>query len=170
MALNDILPYTSPDGNHGRIMTFGLDTSASFLRGEPVILDAGGNVIISGADPDFTTEGSALLGIAMVGAQQYSDALGTGTISDSVNEPIPVCMYDHQTEFFTRNMFTGSAVTTFAVTNIGDEGNVELVGSAWGFGDDQAANFIVTGLLDANGQDAIRNGTTVVGCRFRLRT
>ncbi len=169
MALNDILPYNSSAGGHCRVMSYGLDGSASFLRGEPVMLDGGGVLNVTGNDPDFVTEDAAVVGIAMVGAQQYSDALGTGTISDSANEPIQVAVFDLQTEFYTRNMFDGGSSATFAVGNIGDECNLELVSSSWGVDVDPANfNFIVTGLLDNNGQDAIRSGTTVTGVRFRL--
>ena len=169
MALQDIMPYTSSGGSHARIISYGLDGSASFLQGEPVILDGGGVLNVAGNDPDFIAEDSALVGIAMVGAQQYSDGLGTGTISDSANEPIPVAVFDLHTEFFTRNMFTTGVAAVFAVGNIGDECNLELVGSSWGIDDDPANfNFIITGLLDDNGQDAIRVGTTVTGARFRL--
>ena len=172
MAEQDIMPYSSTNGGHSRITTSPLDGSSTHLRGEPVRILANGRVSNGNNDPDFTTEGGGSIGIAMVGAQQIADASGDGIVLNSANEPCQICLYDPLVEFYTRNMYDGGVATTFVGSNIGDECNLEIVGAVdWGVDVAPANfNFKITGLLDDDGRDAIRNSTTVTGVRFRLMT
>ncbi len=168
MAANDILPYTASGGGHGRIITAPLDASSTHLRGEPVLIDEAGQVSIAGNDPNFAVQGAGAIGIAMVGAQQIADASGDGTIANSENQPVQICVFDNETEFFTRNMSDNGTAIVFTITDIGDECNLELVGSAWGIDTTTTrTNFKITGLLDDDGRDAIIQSTTVTGARFR---
>ncbi len=168
MADLDIMPYKASGGQACRVVDAPLDGSASFLRGEPVIIDAGGAVNESGNDPDFGTEGSALFGIAAVSAQGIADSRGDGTIANSALEPVQVYMIDLDVEFITRNLFDSGATATYTAANIGDECNLELVSGSWGIDTTPThANFIITGLLDADGKDAVLNSSTIVAARFK---
>ncbi len=170
MAADDIVAYKSVHGQYGRVVSGLLDGSSTHLRGEPIIISAG--LVKEGAnDPDFTSEDGGAQGLAVVGAQEIADATGDGTITNSANEPCQYALFEPGTEYYTRNMYDGGSGTTFAVGNIGDEANLEIVSTVWGIDVDPARfNFVITGLLDDNGRDAIRQGTTVTGTTFRLIT
>lgn len=168
MAADDIRPYASSNGGHSRVIAFPLDGSGAFLRGEPVIIDAGGQVNEAANDPVLTAEGAGSIGIAAVGAQEVADLNGTN-IAGAANEPVGVYVFDTDTEYYTRNLYNSGAGATYTVANIGDECNLEVVGGVWGVDTTPANfNFVITGLLDDDGKDAIRNSTTVSGAKFRL--
>lgn len=177
MADMDIMPYDSSMGGHTRVVHYPLDGSASFLRGEVVVVDAGGQLNEAATQPDIgTAAGTApgAVGIAAESAQGIADSQSKlGTIASAANIPAAVYPFNLDSRFVTRNMYNGSdTATAFTVTNIGDTASLRLTaGGVWGIDIGTAAgaeNFLIEGLLDANGQDAVRLGTTAVAAIFRL--
>ena len=180
MADMDIMPYDASSGGHVRIVDYPLDGSASFLRGEVVVVDAGGQLNEAATQPDVRPAGgtaAGAVGIAAESAQGIANSrTGDGLIATAVNQPAGVYTFDNDARFVTRQIFNNSdVVITPTVANIGDTCSLRLGAGTEGWGIDVGGtagveNFVVEKVLDADGKDAALNATTAVSAVFRLGT
>lgn len=163
MALQDIMPYDNPHGGHCRIMEFRLNASETFLQGEPVAVNADGELTESADDP----VDADLLGIAATGGDTTAS---TGSIDPNTGNVITtggmvkVYMPDANQTFITSNF--SSAGSAFgdaapAVANLGDEAGLSLISGSWGI-DISATNNLcrIVDILDADGASIQRSGGT----------
>lgn len=130
MAARDLMPYISPRGGSTLTSAYPIGAGETFLQGEPVVLDANGNLTISGSNP------AAVLGIA---AENYEDAgshLDTGAYGTPVavtGRKITIYRPTDDQLFITQNFATdglGNA-TTPAATDLGDQAGLILNGGFW---------------------------------------
>lgn len=130
MAARDIMPWTSPTGGHPEIRHFRMNASETFLVGEPVSMNADGELTESADDP----VDDDLMGIAL--APAYSGALSPRTgAAYTTGDLIPVVIPNDNTLFITRNFSAaGSAFndTAPALADLGDEVGLTLLSGSWG--------------------------------------
>lgn len=171
MAALDIMPLNSSQGGHTRVVWGQMETGESFLTGEPVYFNAAGQI----AEPPTDPPNTEVIGIALApsgsGAGFENPRTGVATAGD---DPIPVVIGDDDTLFVARNFSVlGSAFgdTAPAITNIGDEAGLALIGDDWGVDISLTTNPVVriVDVLDAN-NDSINftNGTTGVKVVFKF--
>lgn len=174
MADMDIMPYDQPGGGHNRVVTYPMDGTGVFERGEAVLLAATGLVDEAATEPNYAAGHTELVGIAAESAQGIADSRGDGTLASAANQPVGIYPIEHGCRFVTRNLFNGSdtIVTTLALANIGDQCALRRSAAGlWGIdigGTAAVENFVIEGLLDDNGQDAVLLGTTATAAIFSL--
>ncbi len=184
MAENDILPYKAAGGGHCRVGSGSIDTSASFLKGEPVELDANGDLIEATDEPDVSGSaaiGSSGLGIAMSGAAATAIAglrdVTSTSRSDAQDENVQLAY----TEFLKGDEYVIPAANfasddntslndTVAETNKGDLCSLRTDGTDWGVcvhTDSSNRQFRITQLLDADGLIAGQSGKAIANIIIR---
>lgn len=130
MAARDVMPWNGPHGQYSRIQHFRLNASETFAEGEPVAVNADGELTESADDPvDADIMGIALAGPAAARNPATNVAWATGDL-------VPVCIPDSTTYFISPNYSeAGSAFddTAPVVARIGDEGGLALISGTWGF-------------------------------------
>lgn len=176
MAEFDIRPYSSAHGGHMRVShgyLEGTPAAGAFEKGDVVqIVAASGRMDEAADDPNIKAAPPGAVGVAAEGAQQIADARGDGTIANSEDEPVAYYPFDRDNYFVTRNI-TNNAPTALVptVANIGDLATLSLTAGVWSL-DVGGTNedFEIVQLLDADGKDAVANGTTAVAAVFRLST
>jgi hypothetical protein len=171
MARQDIMPADSPIGGHCRVLEFPLNASETFVEGEPVSVNADGEVTESADNP----AAADIMGIAATGGDTTA---GTGTIDFATGNIITtgamvkVFIPDQNTIFRTRN-FTVAGVafgdTAPAASNIGDEVGLTVIGGSWGLDVAGGTNTCrVIDVLDADGNSVMRSGATGVEVHFQI--
>lgn len=152
MAAYDIMPFRSSHGGHIGVETYQLAPSQTFNQGEPVLVDANGQLAIAAdmPDPDLPT---SVVGIAAEPAQGMATS-ATG-VTNATDSPRSVFQLHRDNEFITKNFGTtaNSFTGTMDQTNIGDIVNIEVNASVWGInsaGGGTNRDFVVTQVLDAN--------------------
>lgn len=169
MAAYDIMPFRSPMGGGADTKNAAiLGTTAAFLVGEPVRLDANGNLVEStdqasglelGIGPGDT---SGVDGVAAAGAVAAATAFGSdGTVATAQNEGVKVGYYpfDSGAEFVTRNFATTTDGVTTGVaddTSVGDLCGIVQDGSGnWGISTDAGVvteqHFVITRVIRGRG-------------------
>lgn len=132
MAARDIMPLLGPHGPYSQIQYFPLNASETFLIGEPVSVNADGELTESADDPvDADIMGIALAPVGTGAGFENWRTRAAYTTSDL----IPVVIPDPTTLFITRNWsVAGSAFndTAPAASNIGDEAGLSLISGVWG--------------------------------------
>lgn len=164
MAFNDIMPWQGPHGGDVRRQHFRLNAAETFLRGEPVAINADGELTESNDDPVEAD----LLGIAAApGDNTTNDDTPSATVvQTSMTYPttandgfpdtgdlIPVYMPDHTNYFITSNFGSTSEgfAETPALADIGDEAGLELVAGVWGINTGASNNTCrIIDVLDVN--------------------
>jgi hypothetical protein len=153
MAAGDIWPARDPYGGNCKVSRLPVNTTATFLRGEPVAIEAAGTLIESASQPDPTAEPSACAGIALASAADVAfHRSGSSATPYPTTMLAPVAEFSYSTEFITRNLFNGSDVLIApALANIGDKGGLRRApaGDVWGFDIGAAAFFEIKDVLDA---------------------
>jgi hypothetical protein len=152
MAVNDIRVWNSPHGGHTRIEYFRVNASETFWAGEPVAVNADGELTESADDPgDNDIIGIAAgVGNLTTGRDWRTDAtMVTGAT-------VPVYVADSNARFITGNFMTTSEAaygTTEPPTlaHLGDEAGLELVSGVWGVNIGATNNTVrIMDVLDAN--------------------
>ncbi len=178
MAEYDIMPYLASGGGHCQMGSGSIQASASFLKGEPVELDADGDLIEATDEPDVSgaaTIGSAGLGIAMSGAAATAvnglrDVTSTSRAdAESENVPLAFTQFQRGDEYIVpAARFTEADDTTFdgtvAAANRGDLCSLRTDGTDWGVcihTDSSNRQFRIVQLLDVNGLNADDSGGTI---------
>lgn len=165
MAAYDIMPASSPDGGHTTVRHFRLNAAETFQVGEPVAVNADGELTESADDP----VDADLMGIALAPGADPS----TGTAFDNprtgaaytTGDMIPVVIPTPTTYFRTTNFSAAGAAfndTAPAAADIGDEVGLSLIGGAWGV-DQAAANNTcrIVDILNERGQSIQDTGETL---------
>lgn len=178
MAEFDIMPYLGQGGQHCQASSGSIDTSASFLKGEPVELDANGDLVEASDEPDVSgggAIGSSAMGIAMSGADATAlfgvRAGGAGTRAAAQDENVQLSFvefkrgdrYVVQAANFASDDDT-SLNDTVAAGNKGDLCSLRTDGTDWGVcvhTDSSNRQFRIVQLNDANGGIAERTGLAI---------
>ena len=178
MAEFDIMPYSGQGGQHCEVGSGSIDSAASFLKGEPVELDANGDLIEASDEPDVSGAaaiGSAGLGIAMSGASATAVAglrdVTSTSRSDAETENVQLSFVEFKrgdryivpaANFASDN--DTSLNDTVAAGNKGDLCSLRTDGTDWGVCvhvDSSNRQFRITQLIDANGGIAQRTGLAI---------
>jgi hypothetical protein len=189
MAAGDIMPVVSEHGGHNRTVSFPGNTGAAFVIGElvqvnnagvmdevaagPTIINVTNDSGVNGAGATFDNVETAMVAatdasanIARIGDGRYVDPANVGILHSAY-------LFDDQTEFVTRNVFSGSD------TNIGPAGDntqtlvigeqVGLRTTAGGVHGLEAVGtgLIVTRIVDAQGRDVSLSGAADDKIYFR---
>ena len=178
MAEFDIMPYLAAGGGHCQVGSGSIQSAASFLKGEPVELDADGDLIEASDEPDVSgsaTIGSAALGIAMSGADVtalagvYDIATPTRANAESENVQLAYVRFMRGDQYIVpaANFASDDDTSlndTVAAANKGDLCSLRTDGTDWGIcvhTDSSNRQFRIVGLGDANGLIADRSGGTI---------
>ena len=167
MALDDIRVYQAPLGGHTRVQHWRVNAAEGFFRGEPVSVNADGELTESADDP----QDEDIMGIAAsdgVVGTTYDFKTGTAMVTGAL---IPVIIPDSNTYFVCNNFGTTSEQfdQDLVVANLGDEAGLELVSGTWGINTGAANNTCrIIDLLDADGNSIQDSGGTVVQCVFLI--
>ena len=189
MSEFDIMPYSSSGGQFSQIGSGRVDATATYLRGEPVEIDADGSVIEATDEPSVTNYlgstgapaaiGGKAIGIALAGAvatgvNGASDGLQATAETEGVQ--MPYAQF-HRGDLFVlpAARFTEADDTTFngtiASTEVGDLCSLRTAGGIWGICTNTASenrNFSVYKLLDADGKDAVAASSTIAHIVIRV--
>ena len=176
MARDDIRPAQYMGQASLKTQGFRLNASETFLRGEPVSLNADGELTEAADDPvDGDLLGLALedgdtsnaTGLSQGGMRmgQYTDA-GLPQTGDIILVGIPSYLQTFETSNFSTN---GSAFGNAApaLANLGDRAGLSLISGSWGV-DTNVTNFVarISDVLSRNGIslqfDRQATGRTVV--------
>ena len=171
MALNDILPFTSPMGGHCRIEEYPLGAGTqSFVKGEVVYIDAAGDVSECGDDPDDPV----FSGVSATGGDETA---GPGTLNFetgiiiTAGDMVKVYIPDFTQRWITRNFATGGAgvLATPVQADVGLVAGFSRPAGQWSL-DTGATNSHarIVQLLDADGADVARSGGTAVFTIFTI--
>ena len=180
MAKNDIRVWRAP--KELNIGWYPVAASSTFVAGEPVRLNTGGELVE--ATTDWAT-GNDFLGIAMASGDTVgaTDTAGTfrtmvggtngGAFTPGTGFPvsadlIPVVLPSPDVFFVTSNYdaTTGAFGDAPVKTVVGDAGGLALVSGSWGFAQGGAKNARVMHVLDANMADIAFSGGTGVSVVF----
>lgn len=180
MAKNDIRPFSHPMGGHGRVHWVRLNASETFVAGEPVSINADGELTESADDPvDADLFGIALASGDTVGATDGNGtfkfkigAFAPGTGYPTTGDLVPVQVPDSNTYFITKNFSAaGSAFADAspALADIGDEVGLSLISGSWGV-DQSATNNTcrIVDVLDANLNSIQLSGGTGTQVVFQI--
>lgn len=160
MAARDIMPFNGPFGGHSRVIHFRLNASETFDVGEPVSVNADGELTESDDDP----LDADIMGIAMggPGAGQTNPATGANWATGDL---VPVVIPDSNSLFITRNYSeAGSAFNDTApvVARIGDECGLSLISGSWGVDISTTNNTCrIIDLLNENKESIQQSGETL---------
>ncbi len=178
MAEFDIMPYLGQGGQYCQVGSGSIDTSASFLKGEPVELDANGDLIEASDEPDVSgggAIGNSAMGIAMSGANATALAgLRDVTSSSRANAQDENVQLSYS-KFKRGDQFVVQAANfasdddtslndTVAAGNKGDLCSLRTDGTDWGIcvhTDSSNRQFRIVQLKDANGGIAERTGLAI---------
>jgi len=169
MAARDIMPFISNQNSHRQD---GLaDAAATFLVGEPVQIEADGQIIEAATQPIIDGDPPGAVGIAAVSAASITVVQGTLT-----NQHVPYYPFDYETEWVSRNLFSGSDTLVVPLaTHVGDAVSLRrTAGDVWGFDIAGAAtteSFVILRVLNTDGRDLGRSGgtgVTVIAKRTRF--
>ena len=168
MAENDIRVWNSPRGGHAKVGHFRVNASETFWRGEPVALNADGELTESADD----CVNDDLLGIALENGNLTSGRDWKTDTTKVTGATIPVALADHLTLFITSNFGASSESfgSTPALADIGDEVGLELCTNVWGVNQGATYNSCrIMDVLDANFESLqINTGGTGVYVVFSI--
>jgi hypothetical protein len=164
MARDDIRVWSDPHGQHGRIKYFRVDATQTFLKGEPVRINADGELQELGDDVDPATV--RLIGIAAGDGSTASRDWRTDA-NFTTGATIPVIIPNQDTEFIVSNANFGTTSEAFSaaevplLAHIGDEAGLELVSGVWGVNIGATNNTVrIVDVLDANFESVQDSGLT----------
>lgn len=182
MAKNDILPYVGTD--QGTVLPApewgSLTAAQSFVTGEPVLVVAAGTVSEAATNPS-TIDGIAAASGDTVGA---TDANGTFRIPNGLftpgaspnlpvaGDPVPFWRVRQRRKWIAARFSTdgtGAALTTPALSHIGDTVGLALNSGNWSV-DNAVANKVgkITDVIDAGGESITRSGKTGANVIFEF--
>lgn len=142
MSRRDIMPYYMDGKFAPLVQHYNLNASESFLLGEPVSVNADGELTESAdrpVDADFlgiaasdgdTTNAGGLATARNPGGAQFTDGQVVTT-----GDLIPVWVCDTNTLLVTSNFSSGGAAfgdVAPARSNIGDQATLDLISGSWG--------------------------------------
>ena len=171
MAKNDIRIWRAP--KELNIGWYPVAASSTFVAGEPVRLNTGGELVE--ATTDWAT-GEDFLGIAMASGDTVgaTDANGTfrslvGAFTPGTGLPVsadlvPVVLPSPDVWFVTSNfdLTTGAFGDAPVKTSVGDAGGLALVSGTWGYAAGGTKNARVMHVLDSNLTDIAFSGNAGV--------
>jgi hypothetical protein len=147
-------------GGHVRVQHYRLNASETFFEGEPVAVNADGELTESADDP----VDADLMGIAQGGPGAGRTNPKTG-VNWATGDMVPVVIPDQNTYFITQNYSAaGSAFddTAPALANIGDEAGLSLISNSWGVDISATNNLVrIVDVLDDQKNSVQEAGTTV---------
>jgi len=175
MSARDILPFRSSYGGHNVMSRYPVNTTAAFLEGEPVLVEAAGTLIEAATLPSPVTNPPNLIGIAAAGAANTALARsGSSATPFPTTMLAPVYMLSHDAEFVTRNVFNNSdALVAPTLANVGDRCALRRVTGPpdiWGVDFGAAATtlwFQITDVLDSLKRSIRLSGAAGVFAVFR---
>ena len=162
MAARDLMPHVSPSGSP-LTSAYPVAAATTILVGEPVVLNAGGELVLAGTNP------AAVLGVAAESSVRSGSHLPGGAYANTTfaaGRKVTVYKPTDDALFKTLNFArdgAGTAVTP-AQTDLGDQAGFTLVGGVWML-DTGAGNLIaeVEDILDAQGNPiAIAAGQSIL--------
>ena len=160
MAANDIRVYSGPGGPHARIQHVRRNASETFLRGEPVAINADGELTESADDPLAPD----LFGIAQ--EPKSASTLNWRTnAAYTTGDMTPVVVPDLTTYFVTDNYSSGGSAFDDVVpsaANVGDEAGLTVLSGVWGI-DISATNNTcrIIDVLNGQGRSVQETGETL---------
>ncbi len=178
MSEFDIMPYLGQGGQYCQVGSGSIDTSASFLKGEPVELDANGDLIEASDEPDVSgggAIGSSAMGIAMSGANATALAglrdVTSSSRANAQDENVQLSFskfhrgdqYVLPAARFSLND-NASMDDTVLASHKGDLCSLRTTGGVWGIcvhTDSSNRQFRIVQLMDANGGIAERTGLSI---------
>ena len=167
MAFDDIRVHTSPHGGHDRAIQIGVGAGETFLRGEPVAINAAGRLTESASD----AVDADCIGVAAAGG----DTTAPGTmdwrtgILIVTGGLVPVHLASPHTYFITENFATDGAGTLAVpvITTIGDAASLVLAAGTWFVDTGGASNICrIMDVLDVDGRSIQESGGTGVSVVF----
>ena len=156
MAARDILPFTSADGGHRRMLSARMDATADYDHGDVVAVAAAGDLVEASTEHD---PGATLGGVAMMASQSVANArVGDKLLATAASrgETVSYIPFDFNEEFITENITADDDAVLDEVpleSQIGDLCNLRTGSGLWGISvhaSGSALNFAVTQVLDAN--------------------
>lgn len=186
MSLNDVLPYLASTGQHSQIGSGTIHATEVFEKGDLVAVDADGFIeealdepnIDGTGEPNSTAITGNAVGVAMAGSAQLlafaSDE--TQATANSEGVQVPYAMFTRGSQWvLPAANFTEADDTTFdgtvAATDVGDLCSLRTDATDWGVctnasSDNRSCRIVK--LLDADGKDAVANGTTITQIVIRV--
>ncbi len=175
MAKNDIRVWRAK--KELTIEHFPVAASASFVAGEPVRLNTGGELVEATTDP---ATGNDFLGFSATSGDTVgsTDANGTvrwlkGAFTPGTGFPVsgdlvPVIVPNGDTWFITSNFdaTTAGFGDVPAKTDVGDGAGLQAVAGVWGIAKGGAQNVRILQVLDSSYTDIAFSGNTGVHCVF----
>ncbi len=181
MSEFDILPYRASGGGHCQINTSSVEGTATFLKGEPVEVDADGDLIecttepsvngLNSADGTPLEIGDRIIGFALAGAASTAEFASDGlqTTAETENVQLPYAEIHRGDQFIVpAARFTAADSDTMdgtvAAANVGDMCSLRVTGGVWGVCVHTTSlnrDFRIIELLDANGEIAARSGGAI---------
>lgn len=161
MAARDIMPYAGPHPSYARVAHYRMNAAETFLQGEPVSVNADGELTESADDP----QDADIMGIAVAGPGDGTPINPDTGVAYATGDIIGVYLPDPTTYFVTPNYSEAGAAfndTAPVVARIGDECGLSLIGGSWGV-DISAANNTcrIVDILDDLGRSIQRTGATL---------
>lgn len=164
MGARDIMPVSSPQGNHNRVVRMQIGTVSGLLAGEPVRVNTAGKIVEGVNNPVL---GSGILGIAMGPYAASTKNPETG-LTWANDDYVAVTLVDHDTWLIGRFTTDDSALATPTIANVGDEvgmalGTIGGVANRWCFSTN-AGNKLgrIMDVLDAKRRSILYGGGTGV--------
>lgn len=172
MAQNDIQPWTSPLGGSAETRKYRLNASETFVKGEPVGVNADGELTESADD----AAAEDIIGVA-AGPVSYTRNGTTVTtnpetgVDFTTGDMVPVYLNRPGQTWITSNFddTTGGFGDTPTAAHIGDECGLQLQGGDWGIhlgGSEQTCRIV--DVLDDNFESIQRSGNTGVYVVFEI--
>lgn len=169
MAKNDIVVWRSP--KELVVAHFPVAASSTFVAGEPVRLNTGGELVEATTDP---ATGNDLLGFAMVSGDTVGATDGNGAFRHKIGAFTPgtgypvsrdqtaVVMPGPDVWFLTANFdaTTAGFGDTPAKTDVGDGAGLQLVSGTWGIAKGGNQLVRILQVLDSNYNDIALSGGT----------
>jgi hypothetical protein len=155
VSLNDIKPWSSPLGGHIEIQHYRMNASETFVAGEPVAVNADGELTESADDAAAVD----VIGIALapasykIGGSAVTKNPRTGA-AYTTGDMVPVVIARDGQQFITSNFSAaGSAFgdASPALADLHDEVGLSLISGVWGV-DQSASNNTcrIVDILDTN--------------------
>lgn len=145
MSARDIMPWNGPSGQYPRVLHFRLNASETFAEGEPVAVNADGELTESASTGPVPAD---LMGIALAGpAASRNPATGNAW---ATGDMVPVAVPDSNTLFITSNYTEGTAFDDAQPTAavLGDQAGLVRLSDVWGIDNGQDANEGVAQIVD----------------------
>lgn len=162
MAVNDLLPWLSADGGTHQVMQGRLKASESYLLGEPVYINAAGEISESGDDPDSPKFG----GIAAHSADTTAATRNPKTrLVYAAGDLVSFWVFHIGDLIVCQNFATDGAGTAAAplVANLGDEAGFTLSSGVYSIDVGTGSELVrIVDILNSRKEPVIQTGETLL--------